>query len=129
MKKMNQSINVNQVFSVPNNTQGKFFISLLKEYKSPCYSVVCKGRTINKAKCKKLGIDKWQIRSRQNYGCIPLSLAENIGVYLTTKKGGRIGAKNEEYHEELRKRHSELHQKYWKLLEYHDGGQTDRRER
>lgn len=101
--------NVNQIFKVPNTPQGRLFIELLKEYKSPCYNIVCKGRTINRKKCKKQKIGKNEIAYRQNVGNIPLALSDNIGVYITTKDGNyRVGASNETYHTDLRKRYYKL---------------------
>lgn len=85
---------VNQMFRVPNTPQGRLFIELVKEYKAPCYKVVCKGRTINRTKCKKNKIGKNEIRIRQNYGNIPLGLSDNIGIYMTLKNGRRVGARS-----------------------------------
>lgn len=84
---------VNQMFRVPNTPQGRLFIELIKEYKAPCYKVVCKGRTISRAKCKKKKIGKLEIRSRQRYGNYPIGLSDNIGVYMTLGNGRRVGAK------------------------------------
>lgn len=90
---------VNQIFSVPNTAQGRLFIELVKEHLSPCYRVICKGRSINRTKCKKRKIGKIEIRGRQKDGNIPMSLADNIGVYITLKNGRRIGARFMEYEE------------------------------
>jgi hypothetical protein len=108
--------NVNQIFKVPNDAQGKYFIEMVKRYVSPCYSVVCKGRTINHKKCKKLKMSQIEIRGRQNDGSIPMSLADNIGVYLTLKNGRRIGARDVQYYNDLRGKYSLLHFKYSALL-------------
>lgn len=94
-----ENVSVNQIFKVPNTPQGKFFIEMAKEFLSPCYSVVCKGRTINRKKCKKQKISKNEIAYRQKRGSIPLGLSDNIGVYITLKNGGqRIGARDLEYY-------------------------------
>lgn len=96
--------NVNQIFKVPNTPQGRLFIELLKEYKSPCYNIVCKGRTINRKKAKNQKMSKREIRARQDIGNIPMSVADNIGVYITTQDNQRIGASNEQHRADLQKR-------------------------
>lgn len=101
---------VNQMFSVPNTPQGRLFIELVKEYKAPCYKVVCKGRTLNKTKCKKRKIGKNEIRIRQGLGSYPLGLSDNIGVYITLNNGRRVGAKTVRQDDKY----------YWNLMKAND---------
>jgi hypothetical protein len=98
--------NVNQIFKIPNTPQGKLFVELAREYASPCYKVICKGRTINKKKCKTARMSKLEIRVCQNNGSIPLKLADNIGIYLTLKNGRRIGARDVQYYDQLREEYA-----------------------
>lgn len=89
---------VNQIFKVPNTPQGKLFIELVKEHLSPCYKIICKGRTLNKQRCKRKKVSKPLMRHMQGVGSYPLGLSDNIGVYITTKDGWRIGARNAFYY-------------------------------
>jgi len=100
--------NMNQIFKVPNTILGLAFIDLCKRYKSSCYKIRLKGRTINRKKVEKEVRQKCVTRPltakvvreqverisrwRNNDGSIPMHLADNIGVYFDCNLG-TIGAR------------------------------------
>ena len=109
--------NINQIFKVPNTIEGQFFIEQAKKFISPCYKMRYKGRTINDKKLRKHILNNpplscqtlkeelsRQKRWRQNYGNYPLTLCDNIGIYIDCrdKKLGTIGAANSDYAAEYR---------------------------
>jgi hypothetical protein len=70
---------VNQVFTVPNNEEGRLFIALAKKYlNKDSYEFKLRGRTPNKAKAKKAKV-------RLGSHSTPLDYSNNIGVYLMAK--------------------------------------------
>lgn len=116
--------NINQIFKVPNTVEGAFFLAQAKKFLSPCYKLRAKGRTINDKKLRKSVKKDWETntfptntslseatkktkRWRNNDGSIPLSLADNIGIYIDCreKKLGTIGAANEALTHENRDEH------------------------
>jgi hypothetical protein len=75
---------VNQMFTVPNNEEGRLFIALAKKYlNSDSYQLRQRGRTPNKAKAKKA-------KYRLGYQSTPLAFSDNIGVYLMAKMPGGV---------------------------------------
>lgn len=92
---------INQVFKVPNNEMGKFFVAMAKQFISPCYSIKVRGRTLNdkklmkevKRKRKELFLNltekqmfEYERRRKNNDGGIPLSMSDNMGIYICLKK-------------------------------------------
>jgi hypothetical protein len=72
---------VNQLFSIPNNEEGAYFLYLTDKYLNhDSYGLKRRGRTMNHAKVKKA-----KENPRQYQQHVPLKYADNLGVYLTAK--------------------------------------------
>lgn len=131
---------INQMFKVPNSIEGKYFIELLKKYKSPCYSVRTRGRTLSEKKLKKAlskGYPKEQIKEavakhkrwRNCDGSMPLSLSDNIGIYMDCKVNGithTVGADNVKWDIERQKELERLIRYTICLLKRHGRKRTNR---
>jgi hypothetical protein len=70
---------INQMFKVPNNEEGRFFIYLCKKYASDGIGFRIRGRHPNAAKCEKAGRN---MRHMQADGSVPQELADALGVYV-----------------------------------------------
>lgn len=68
---------VDQLFRIPNNEEGKFFIALMKKYASDGVLVKARGRVPNHKKIQKAGQSP-----RQYNAHVPLEFANELGIYL-----------------------------------------------
>ena len=77
---------IDQMFKVPNNEEGRYFISLLKKYSTDDVSVRIKGRTPDKEKARRKGCRWWKSLGVAD-GSISQEYAKELGVYMTVKTG------------------------------------------
>ena len=73
---------IDQLFLVPNNEEGRFFIYQLKKYLSPNIQVRVRGRQANMKKALKLNP---RARKSHFWDSIPQNVADALGVYLIVK--------------------------------------------
>ena len=66
---------IDQLFKVPNNEEGAFFISMLRKYATDGIHVRVRGRKPNHKKADKLNI-------RISHQSVPIEIADELGIYL-----------------------------------------------
>lgn len=75
---------VNQMFSIPNNEEGRLFLALANKYlNSESYCLWARGRTPDHKKIKKEKANPGWFRQS-----IPLKYSLNMGIYLMAKVDG-----------------------------------------
>ena len=85
---------IDQLFKVPNDEEGRFFIHQLRKYLSPDIRIRVRGRNPDYAKAKKLGY------TCKFWDSMPQSVARELGIYLQVKNGNglvNIGASTVKY--------------------------------
>lgn len=107
---------IDQLFKVPNNEEGAFFISLLRKYATDGIYVRVRGRKPNHKKAEKLNI-------AVSHQSVPIEIADELGIYLQYNQddrvfGGRanLGMATMGYNSKNSRRYYELNKKYTELL-------------
>jgi hypothetical protein len=104
---------IDQLFKVPNNEEGAFFISLLRKYATDGVYVRVRGRKPNHKKAEKLGI----LVSHQS---IPKEIADELGIYLQydNKYGNRhnLGIASMEYGRNSAEKYYTLYRQHGELI-------------
>lgn len=81
---MRDDYKVNQLFFVPNDQEGAYFLHLCKKYIGKSYGLKVRGRTPDHDKLKKA-------KTTAGRGGTPIKYAKNLGVYLTDTDGRTVG--------------------------------------
>jgi hypothetical protein len=71
---------VDQLFKVPNNAEGRFFLLLIKRYAAPGISTRSRGRKPNREKAIKAGYKNFHFSDS-----VPQEIADELGIYLRMK--------------------------------------------